>query len=339
MKIGVVGAAGYTGRELLRLCAQHPAFDVAVVTAKTSAGVPLSIAAPSLAGAYPDLILEETDVDHLDGLDLVFCALPHGESQHLVPTLKDRVGAIVDLAADYRLKDPRAYDDWYGEAHTSPTLLAEAGYGLPELFRASLIGAQLIAAPGCYPTAAALGLAPIVRAGLVEPTGIIVDAVSGTSGAGGGLSERLHFSHADENFNAYGLLRHRHTPEIEQAVGAQVLFTPHLAPMVRGILATCYARPVPSQSITQSDVLEVLTAAYVDEPFVSVVAEPPSTKALSGSNCAHVWATVDPRTGWILVLSALDNLIKGASGQAVQCANLLCDLPEVSGLPLAGLYP
>ena len=266
-------------------------------------------------------------------------ALPHGESQALVPSLRARVGCIVDLAADFRLRDPGSYPHWYGAEHSAPALLDEAVYGLPELSRQDLPGATLVAAAGCYPTAAALALAPLVRAGLVERSGIIVDAASGVSGAGRGVKESLHFGTVDGDFVAYGLLNHRHTPEIEQALGAQVLFTPHLAPMVRGILATCYARPADSRRLATDDVMGALHDAYDAEPFVVVCAEPPSTKATAGANVAHVTARADPRTGWVVAFCALDNLVKGASGQAVQCANVCLGLAETAGLPLVGLYP
>jgi N-acetyl-gamma-glutamyl-phosphate reductase len=337
MKVGVVGASGYTGVELLRLSALHPELDVAVATAGSHAGEAVAAHTPSLAAAYPSLEYGVADPEALDGLDLVFCALPHGESQRLVPSIVGRVGAIVDLAADFRLHDPSLYPAWYGEAHAAPELLAEFAYGLPERYRPELEGARLVAAPGCYPTAASLALAPLVRAGIVEPSGIVVDAVSGVSGAGRAPSERLHFGSVDEDFTAYWLLHHRHTPEMEQAIGAQVLFTPHLAPMVRGILATCYSRP--ARDISTADAMGILRDSYEGEPFVVVTDEPPSTKATSGSNCAFVTARVDERTGWVLALCALDNLVKGASGQAVQCANLVLGLPETTGLPLAGLYP
>jgi N-acetyl-gamma-glutamyl-phosphate reductase len=337
MKVGVVGASGYAGVELLRLCAAHPELDVAVATAGSQAGAAVAAHTPSLAAAYPSLTFDATDPESLDGLDVVFCALPHGESQKLVPALVGRVGAIVDLAADFRLHDAALYPTWYGDEHHAPALLDRFVYGLPELFRADLDGATLVAAPGCYPTAAAVALAPLVRAGLIETTGIVVDAASGVSGAGRAPSDRLHFGAVDEDFTAYGLLDHRHTPEIEQAIGAQVLFTPHLAPMVRGILATCYARP--AGELTTDDVLGVLRDAYAAEPFVIVSDRVPSTKATAGSNCAHLTARVDPRTGWVVVLSALDNLVKGAAGQAVQCANIVLGLPETIGLPLAGQYP
>jgi N-acetyl-gamma-glutamyl-phosphate reductase len=347
MKAGIVGASGYTGVELLRLLAGHPDIDVAVVTAHSHAGEVVGGHTPSLAAAYPGLVYEAAGpegLDGLDGLDIVFCALPHGESQRIVPALRDRVGVIVDLAADFRLRDAALYPTWYGEEHAAPEVLAEAAFGLPELFRPGLAGATLIAAAGCYPTTAGLALAPLLRAGLVEASGIIVDAASGVSGAGRGLKESMHFGAVDEDFTAYGLLHHRHTPEMEQILGAQVLFTPHLVPMVRGILATCYARPASGAGtgptgLTTAVVMDALHDAYDDEPFVVVTDAPPSTKATAGSNCAHVTARVDDRTGWVLSLCALDNLVKGASGQAVQCANIALGLPETTGLPLAGLYP
>jgi N-acetyl-gamma-glutamyl-phosphate reductase len=341
MKAGIVGASGYTGVELLRLLAGHPDIDVAVVTAHTHAGQVVGEHNPSLAAAYPGMVYEAAGpqaLDLLDGLDVVFCALPHGESQRMVPALRERVGLIVDLAADFRLHDAALYPTWYGEEHGAPALLEEAAFGLPELFRSGLTGATLVAAAGCYPTAAGLALAPLLRAGLLQPAGIIVDAASGVSGAGRAAKESLHFGTVDEDFVAYGLLHHRHTPEMEQILGAEVLFTPHLAPMVRGILATCYARPV-AGALSTADVMAALHEAYDDEPFVVVSDASPSTKATAGSNCAHVTARVDERTGWVLSLCAIDNLVKGASGQAIQCANIALGLPETTGLPLVGLYP
>ena len=342
--VGIVGASGYGGAELLRLCAGHPDLKVAVAAAGSNAGQSVAAHTPSLAAAYPDLVYGQTDAADLDGLDLVFLALPHGQSQHLVPDLVDRVGVIVDLSADFRLGDPALYPTWYGEDHTAPELLATFVYGLPELHRHQLVGATRIAVPGCYPTAALLALTPFVEAGvLARPeTGgpaLIVDAASGTSGAGRAAQDMLHFAHVDEDFVAYGLLDHRHTSEMEQGLGTSVLFTPHLAPMVRGILATCYARPADPGALTTEDAMQLLHTRYDDEPFVVVADAPPSTKAASGSNTAHLTVRVDPRTGWVVVLSAIDNMIKGASGQAVQCANLALGLPEVSGLPIAGVYP
>lgn len=340
MKAGVLGASGYAGAELLRLCAAHPELDVVTAAAGGHAGEEVGRHTPSLAAAYPGLVYGSTDpagLDTLAGLDVVFCALPHGESQKLVPELGRRVGLVVDLAADFRLVDPGLYPVWYGEAHLVPELLTTAVYGLPELSRDRLAGATLVAAPGCYPTAAILALAPFVATGAVERSGIVVDAASGVSGAGRAPSDRLHFGAVDEDFTAYGLLTHRHTPEIEQALGASVLFTPHLAPMTRGILATCYARP--TAGLTTEDAMAVLRDAYAAEPFVVVRDDPPSTKATAGSNCAHLTVRVDGRTGWLVALCALDNLVKGAAGQAVQCANVALGLPETAGLPVAGIYP
>jgi N-acetyl-gamma-glutamyl-phosphate reductase len=278
-----------------------------------------------------------------DEVDVVFCGLPHGASQAIVPSLLGGDRLVVDLAADFRLKDASLYPQWYGEQHTVPELLADAVYGLPELFRDELRTAKLIATPGCYVTTATLALAPLLAAGLVEPTGIVVDAASGVSGAGRPPKPSTTFCTVDEDFTAYGLLTHRHTPEIEQnlthAAGAraQVLFTPHLAPMNRGILATCYARP---SSPTSTDaLLETLHAAYDAEPFVVVRHDSPSTKATMGSQQVHVTAMADERTGWVVAIAALDNLTKGASGGAVQAANVALGLEETAGLPIVGLYP
>jgi N-acetyl-gamma-glutamyl-phosphate reductase len=342
--VGIIGASGFTGAELLRLCAQHPQLDVRVATGDSQAGTRVADLYPSLAAGYGDLTFEKYDADRCDGLDLVFLGLPHGASQDVVPELTGQVGAIVDLAADFRLRDADLYPTWYGAEHARPDLLDSFVYGLPELFRDEIVGATRVAAPGCYVTTAVLALAPLLRAGLVEPTGIVVDAASGVSGAGRAPKPTTAFCTVDENLTAYGLLDHRHTPEMEQAltrvagVPTQLLFTPHLAPMNRGILATCYARP--TDPGTSGDVvLDALRAAWADEPFVVVTDGSPSTKATLGSNSVHVTALADARTGWVVAIAALDNLVKGASGQAVQCANLMLGLPEGTGLPIVGVYP
>jgi N-acetyl-gamma-glutamyl-phosphate reductase len=337
MRVGIVGASGYTGAELMRLAASHPEMEVVLATGDTQAGTAVADLYPSLRPVYGDMLFERYTPEVVDGLDLVFCGLPHGASQAIVPEVKDRVTWVLDLSADFRLKDPAAYPRWYGAEHTAPGLLADFAYGLPELFRDELVGASGVAVPGCYPTAASLALAPLVRAGMVETAGIVVDAASGVSGAGRALKHTSHFCTVDEDFSAYGLLDHRHTPEMEQVLGAQVLFTPHLAPMTRGILATCYARPTSATST--DEVLATLTDFYADEPFVQVIEGAPTTKAVLGSNSAFVTARADERTGWVLALCAIDNLVKGASGQAVQCANILAGLPETTGLPLVGTYP
>jgi N-acetyl-gamma-glutamyl-phosphate reductase len=337
VQVGIVGASGYTGAELLRLGAAHPELEVRIATGDTMAGSRAADLYPSLAAAHPHLTFAPYDAASFAGLDLVFLGLPHGASQAIVPELMGRVGHLVDLAADFRLQDPALYPHWYGEAHTAPHLLPAFAYGLPELFRDEIKGATHVATPGCYPTAAALALAPLVRAGAVETTGIIVDAASGVSGAGRPPKPTTTFCTVDEDFTAYGLLDHRHTPEMEQVLGASVLFTPHLAPMNRGILATCYARP--TAATTTDALLDLQRAAYDGEPFVVVLEGSPSTKATLGSNAAHVTARYDARTGTVVAIAAIDNLTKGASGAAVQCANLLLDLPETTGLPLAGVFP
>lgn len=399
--VGILGASGYVGAELLRLLAGHPCFEVEFLGGDSAAGEAVGDLYPSLAASYPNQQFDAGVPEDLEGLDVLFLALPHGKSQEIVPGLlgedflhgkaaaatdysanmsdgdgDDRAGigvaasvagrgeshggppAIIDLAADFRLNDPAEYEQWYGHAHSAPELLGQFSYGLPELFRSSLT--SLVAAPGCYPTAAALALAPLLRAGVIAEEGIIVDAASGVSGAGRSLQQHTAFSVADENFTAYGLCDHRHTPEIEQAVGAQVLFTPHLAPMNRGILATCYALPAAGEddgageggetdslgagsfengNLDTGHLLDCYRKAYEGEPFVFVSEQLPATKAVQGSNAAHLSARYDPRTGYVIALCAIDNLGKGAAGQAVQCANHICGLPEDTGLSAAGVYP
>ena len=341
VSVGIVGASGYTGAELLRLAAAHPSFDVVAVAGDTQTGAAVRDLYPSLAADYGDLRYCAYDPEVFVGLDVVFLGLPHMASAPVVADLYKRVGCVVDLGSDFRLTDPALYPQWYGAAHPMPELLGELPYGIPELGREALRGAAGVAVPGCYPTAAALALAPFVRGGHISTSGIVIDAASGVSGAGRSPKPNTTFSAVDEDFVAYGLLDHRHTPEIEQATGCQVLFTPHLAPMVRGILATCYARPLPEAmgGLTTEDALGVLADFYADEPFIVVHRDAPHTKATLGANTCHLSARVDPRTGWLVVLSAIDNLVKGASGGAVQCANIALGIPETAGLPTTGLMP
>ncbi len=346
ISVGIIGASGYTGAELLRLCHSHPEFRVAFATGDSQAGVAIAELYPSLAAAYGDRLFDTYDPSLLADVDLVFCGLPHGASQALMVELRQRVRWVVDLAADFRLADSSLYPQWYGEPHAVPELLDQFVYGLPELFRADLVGASAVATPGCYPTAAALAMAPVLVDGLVDTSSIVVNAVSGVSGAGRPAKPNTTFCTVDEDFTAYGLLTHRHTPEIEQSVArlagvaaseVSVLFTPHLAPMNRGMLATCYLRP--TAPIGTSTLLDRYRSFYADEPFVVVTDGSPSTKACLGSNTAHVTVRSDERTGLILALAAIDNLTKGASGQAVQCANILAGLPETTGLSSVGVYP
>ncbi len=338
LRVGIVGASGFTGAELLRLLADHPNMEVVAATGDTQAGSKVRDLYPSLAAAYGDVAYQAYDAADFEGLDAVFLGLPHMASQPVVADLFKRVGCILDLGSDFRLKDPSLYPQWYGAEHSMPELLDEFVYGLPELHREEMAGAQGVAVPGCYPTTASLALLPFAQAGEIETSGVIVDAASGVSGAGRAAKPTTTFSTVDENFNAYGLLDHRHTPEIQQVTGCEVLFTPHLAPMARGILATCYARPT-RRGFTTEDALALLNDFYGDEPFIVVDESSPSTKATLGANTVHLTARVDQRTGWLLTLSALDNLVKGASGGAVQCANVVFGLDETAGLPTVGLMP
>lgn len=335
LQVGVLGASGYVGGELLGLLAQHPEMEVVLAGARRSAGQAVADAMPHLAPAYPDLSFVEVEAAALNGLDVVFLALPHGESQGIVPGLAEGQ-LVVDLAADFRTP-AASYEAWYGHPHAAPGLCEGFASGVVERSRGGLVGAKRIAVPGCYPTAATLALGPLLDAGLVEPRGIVVDAVSGISGAGRRAEEAYAFSTLDEDVKAYGLFTHRHTGEIEHLLGAEVIFTPHLVPMVRGMLATCYARP--SSTATPGSAAAALAAAYAAEPFVTACAEPPSTKWTTGSNAAFVWAGEDPRSGWTVSIAAIDNLGKGAAGQAVQAANVALGLPEGSGLSTVGRYP
>ncbi len=338
-KVAIIGASGFTGAELLRLCAQHPQFEVVYATGDTQAGTLASNLYPSLAAAYPNLVFEEFDVERAAKCDVVFLGLPHEASLTIVPQLHKRVRLVVDLSAAFRLTDASQYPQWYGFEHNQRELLEQAVYGLPELYRKKLVGATLIATPGCYVTAASLALTPLVADGTINPHGVIVDAASGVSGAGRALKHNVMFSTVDEDFSAYGLLDHRHTPEIEQVTGAQVLFTPHLAPMNRGILATCYARPAAGKTPSTASLLASLARAYANEPFVVVRPASPSTKATMGSNSVHITARFDERTGYVMVICALDNLTKGASGGAVQAANVALGIDESLGLTNVGVFP
>jgi N-acetyl-gamma-glutamyl-phosphate reductase len=343
-RAAVVGGSGYTGAELLRLLAGHPEIEVSVVTADSNAGARVADLYPSLAAHYGDLSYEAVAPSGLAGLDLAFLCLPHGASQAIAADLVDTVGHVVDLGADFRL--PVAdYEQWYGEPHTAPALVGEFAFGMPELYRDEIVAARHVASPGCYPTSASLALAPLFAAGLVESHGVVVDAVSGVSGAGRGLKATSLFAEVSDNVNAYGLLTHRHTAEMEQALThvagspVQLLFTPHLVPMTRGILATCYARPRPGVSLSTEGLLAGYRDFYADEPFVHITDGSPGTKATLGSNAAHVTVRHDARTGTVVAIGALDNLVKGASGQALQNANLVLGLPETTALSTIGLMP
>jgi N-acetyl-gamma-glutamyl-phosphate reductase len=334
IRTAILGASGYVGGELLRLLAAHPQFAPAKLFGDSKAGQPLGTVHPHVAPAYPDAVVERFGEDSLDRVDLVFAALPHGHSQRLAASILDKGIPFVDLGADFRLDDAATYERWYGHAHEAPQLLDRFIYGIPELNRDAIRSAKAVSAAGCYATAAILALKPLIDAGLIKPESLIVDAASGVSGAGREAKEATGFCTVTESFSAYGLLNHRHTAEMETALKGTVLFTPHLVPMSRGILATCYG-----ETAGAGDPLEALRAAYADEPFVHVSAEPPATKWVSASNAAQVTARRDERTGRIIALSAIDNLGKGAAGQMVQCANSMLGLEETAGLSRVGVYP
>jgi N-acetyl-gamma-glutamyl-phosphate reductase len=338
MRVGVVGATGYAGLEVLRLAASHDQAEVVVATGESNAGKSVAALAPALARLYPSLIFASTnDVLHED-IDVAFLALPHGESQRLVPQLLEKSVQVVDLGADFRLRDAAAYEEWYQHEHAAPQLLNAAVYGLVERHRKELVGANFIAVPGCYPTASALALGPFLDSGVVASSNIVINALSGASGAGRSVSDRLHFSRLVGNAEAYGLLHHRHTVEIEQELSAQVLFTPHLVPTARGMLVSAYA-PLTSQTLHTNDALELLRTTYANDPCVVVVDEPPTLKNPLGSNLCFVSARVDERTGWLVAMSSLDNLVKGAAGQAFQAWNVSRGIEETTGLPMSGVTP
>jgi N-acetyl-gamma-glutamyl-phosphate reductase len=337
MRVGVAGASGFVGGELLRWCASHPQLTVAVATADRHAGVAIGRHAPSLAAAYRDSSFVPTAPDVLGDCDVVFVAQPHGASAALIAELVGHVGLLIDLGADLRLGDAASWEQWYGVAHPAPELLGSAVYGLVERHRAAIAASRLIAVPGCYPTATVLALAPLVDAGLAVGGPCIVDALSGASGAGATPTDALHFASLTDDATAYGLDGHRHCAEMEMELGIPVSFTPHLVAMDRGLLATCH---VPAaQGATTSQAMDVLRAVYDAEPFVVVTDEAPHPKAVRGTNVAQVTARVDERTGQLLALCAIDNLGKGAAGQAVQCANVALGFRETEGLSMAGVWP
>lgn len=339
ISVGIIGASGFTGAELLRLCALHPELEVSYATGDTQAGTLARSLYPSLSACYPNLVFEEFVLEKALQCEVVFLALPHEASLELVPQLYKKVRLVVDLSAAYRLTNADLYPKWYGFTHTHTDLIADAVYGLPELYREQLRSARLIATPGCYVTAASLALTPLVAAGAIQTQGVIVDAASGVSGAGRAAKNSNSFTTVNEDFVAYGLLDHRHTPEIEQVTGAQILFTPHLAPMNRGIFATCYAKPATDKAPTSASLTAVLARAYAREEFVVVGQQIPSTKATLGTNVTQLTARFDERTGYVVVLAALDNLAKGASGGAIQAANVALGLNESSGLFKVGMFP
>jgi N-acetyl-gamma-glutamyl-phosphate reductase len=317
--------------------ASHDELDVVLATGESNAGVSVAQHVPALAAVYPSLVFSTTASVHETDLDVAFLALPHGTSQDLVRSLVTRGVMVVDLGADFRFNDALSYKTWYKDDHQAPELLDKAVYALVERHRSDIVGASLLAIPGCYPTATALALGPFFDADVVEKTGVVVDALSGVSGAGRATSDRLHFSRLAGNAEAYGLLDHRHTGEMEMELGASVLFTPHLIPVARGELVTAYATT--KGALSTAKAMAILHEAYDNEPFVVVTNEPPTLKDPLGSNVCFVSARVDARTGWLVAMSSIDNLLKGAAGQAVQAFNVARGLDETMGLSRTGITP
>ena len=336
-RVGVLNVSGYTGLELARLLIQHPQVELASVTGRSAAGKGLNAVFPHLGGTDLAISAELGDVD------LAFSAMPHKESAREVIRLLNQGTKVVDLSADFRLKDASDYPAWYGFSHPAPQLLETAVYGLTELYRPQIAPAQLVANPGCYPTAAILALAPAVKQGLIKAD-VIIDGKSGVSGAGRALSLGTHFAEASEDATAYALEGHRHLPEIVQELKRlhpqpppSVTFVPHLVPMTRGILTTCYAWL--TDKGREEELGQVYRDFYKDEPFIRVVDSPPHTKHSRGSNMCLIYPTVDSRTGRLIVISCIDNLVKGAAGQAIQNMNLMLGLAETTGLEALALWP
>ncbi|HEU5117677.1 MAG TPA: N-acetyl-gamma-glutamyl-phosphate reductase [Isosphaeraceae bacterium] len=335
--VAIVGASGYTALELIRLLLRHPDVRITVATSRQEERPRIETLHPSLYGRL-DLTCEPLDPDRLaEKAQFAFLALPHAASLAVVPELRKRGVRVVDLSADYRLKDPSVYQDWYAHEHTDAPGLRSAVYGLPELYRERIAPADLVANPGCYTSTSILALAPLISEDLIERSGIIIDAKSGVSGAGRTPKLPFHFAECNESFSAYGVGRHRHTPEIEQVLSdvgrstaepVDVLFTPHLVPMDRGILATIYTTP--RQQAVEHDLIDLYRSFYASSPFVRVVGHLPATKDSAHTNFCDI--TVRVVKGRILVLSCLDNLIKGASGVAVQNLNLMLGHPETTAL-------
>ena len=337
-RVGIINVTGYVGIELARLLHQHPQVELTSVTGRSAAGQKLGTLFPHLANT--DLTIEP----ELGKVELAFSAMPHKESAAVVMPLVERGVKVVDASADFRLKDAAEYERRYGVAHPAPQLLKQAVYGLPELHRPQITSANLVANPGCYPTGAILALAPVVKAALIEPE-IVIDSKSGVSGAGRTPTQGTHYTEVNEDTSAYALEGHRHLPEITQELKAlrprqslAVTFVPHLIPMTRGILTTCYATPS-SGEISPEELRRLYLDFYRDKPFIRITETPPHTKHTWGSNMCLIYPTIAPDTGKVIVISCIDNLVKGAAGGAVQNMNLMLGLPEVTGLQAVAIYP
>lgn len=333
-RIAILGATGYTALEVIKILLRHPAAEIVALTSRQEGNPPIEAIHPALTNRL-DLTLENLGPTEIASrAECVFSCLPHGVTASLVPYLLEGGCRIVDFSADYRLNDPEVFAHWYGQKHSDPDRLGKVVYGLPEFFRKQIIGSQLVANPGCYPTSVILALAPLLKAGLIEPTDIMVDSKSGVSGAGRTPKLLTHYPECNESISAYNIGRHRHTPEIEQILSTtsgqnvEIVFTPHLTPMDRGILSTTYSRP--TREVTEEQLLDTLRDFYADEPFVRVVDHLPSTKDTMLSNFCDV--TVRIVRNRVITISCIDNLIKGASGAAVQNFNLMYGHDETTAL-------
>ena len=345
-RVAIAGASGYAGAELVRLAAAHPFFEITAVTSEKSAGQLVSAVFPSLTGIVEHRFEALAPEALAERADAVFLALPHTKSQDPVALCMKAGKLVVDLSADYRLKDVAAYEQWYQTPHTHPRLLQEAVYGLPELHREAIAKTRLVASPGCYPTAAILQLAPLIAKDQVQPDLIVIDAKSGISGAGRSPALPYHFPEAHESLEPYKIGKHRHIPEIEQELSGMigktgsitVTFTPHLVPMNRGILSTAYCKLVHDMPL--ADLRSLYREFYKGERFVRLYEDiVPNPRYIRGSNFCDIGVYTDPRAGWVVTVAAVDNLVKGAAGQAIQAMNLMMGLPEESGLTLPGSYP
>lgn len=342
IKAGIVGGTGYTGVELLRLLASHPEVEITVITSRSEAGMPVAEMFPNLRG-HLDICFSEPDMAVLKGCDVVFFATPNGIAMGMVRELVDAGVKVVDLAADFRIKDVALWEKWYGMSHASPDLVAEAVYGLPELNRAAVKGARVVANPGCYPTAVTLGFLPLVEKGLIDTASLIADAKSGVSGAGRKASVGTLLCEVEGSFKAYGVPGHRHLPEIRQTLGivagqeVGLTFVPHLTPMVRGIHATLYA----TLRDTSVDLQRLYEERYAGEPFVDVLpaGSHPETRTVRGGNLCRIAVHRPQGSNTVVILSVIDNLVKGAAGQAVQNMNILFGLDETMGLNAITILP
>jgi N-acetyl-gamma-glutamyl-phosphate reductase len=341
-KIAIVGATGFTGSELVRILINHPEVEIAAITSESRAGERFSDVHPFFQ-AICEMPLIKADELPTEEIEIAFLALPHGVSMEYVEKFADTKMKIVDLSGDFRLSLPEVYESWYPKTHTYPDGFARAVYGIPELYRDKIRESALVANPGCYPTSAILAIAPLLARGLAKTDPIIVDAKSGVTGAGVKSKPVNHFSSVNENFKAYGVKTHRHSIEIQENAKKQageeasIQFTPHLLPLDRGILSTVYLKP--AKKVEEEMIKEAFEAFYSDEPFVRLRAVPPSIKEVRGTNYCDIWSTYDDRTGNIIVLSAIDNLVKGAAGQAVQNMNLILGLAEDAGLNQVPVQP